>query len=71
MKILVAYYTRDGHTRQVAQRIAESLGADLDEVIDKKKRNGILGFLIAGYDATRGKTTEILFEKDPTDYAIL
>jgi len=71
MKILVAYYTRDGHTRQVAQRIAESFGADLDEVVDTKKRNSILGFLIAGYDATRGKTTEILFEKDPADYDLV
>ncbi|WP_010478462.1 flavodoxin family protein [Thermococcus zilligii] len=71
MKALVVYYSRDGHTREVARRIAEALGADLDEVIDRKNRKGVLGFLRAGYDATRGKTTEIAFEKDPSEYDLV
>ncbi|ASJ00676.1 flavodoxin family protein [Thermococcus gorgonarius] len=71
MKALVVYYSRDGHTREAARRIAEALGADIDEVIDRKNRKGILGFLRAGYDATRGKTTEIAFEKDPSEYDLV
>jgi len=71
MKMLVAFYSRSGTTKRVAQEIVKALNADIDEVIDKKSRRGILGFLIAGYDATRGKTTEIEFEKDPSDYDLV
>ncbi|EHR77439.1 flavodoxin [Thermococcus litoralis DSM 5473] len=68
MKTLVVFYSRSGTTKRVAQELAEALGADIDEVIDKKSRKGILGILRAGYDATREKTTEIEFTKDPSEY---
>lgn len=71
MKTLIAFYSRSGTTKRVAQEVAKALNADVDEVIDKKSRKGILGFLRAGYDATRGKTTEIEFEKDPYDYDLV
>lgn len=71
MKVLVAFYSRDGHTWEVAKKVAEALNAEIDEIIDKKSRKGILGFLIAGYEATREKTTEISFEKDPSDYDLV
>ena len=70
-KILVAFYSRDGHTKKAAELIAEHLNADIDEIEDKKSRKGFIRFLIAGYDATRGKTTEITFSKDPSDYDIV
>lgn len=68
MKILVAFYSRDGHTKKAGEIIAKDLNADIDEIEDKKPRKGIIGFLRAGYDATRGKTTEIKFSKNPADY---
>ena len=71
MKTLVVFYSRSGTTKRVALDVAKALNADIDEVIDKKSRKGILGFLRAGYDATRGKTTEIEFEKDPSDYDLV
>ncbi|WP_430515143.1 flavodoxin family protein [Pyrococcus woesei] len=71
MKVLVAFYSRDSHTREVARKVAEALNAEIDEIIDKKNRKGIIGFLIAGYEATRGKTTQISFEKDPSDYDLV
>ena len=71
MKTLVLFYSRSGTTKRVAQEVAKALNADIDELIDKKSRKGILGFLRAGYDATRGKTTEIEFEKDPYDYDLV
>lgn len=71
MKTLVVFYSRSGTTKRVAQEVAKALNADVDEVVDKKPRNGILGFLIAGYDATKGKTTEIEFEKDPSSYDLV
>ncbi|AEK72733.1 Flavodoxin, FldA [Thermococcus sp. 4557] len=71
MKTLVVFYSRSETTKRVAQEVARAFNADIDEVIDKKPRKGILGFLIAGYDATRGKTTEIEFEKDPSSYDLV
>ena len=59
MKSLVVYYSRSGNSKFVAQTIAEKIGADIEDVIDKKNRRGRLGFLTAGYDATRGKETQI------------
>ena len=71
MKILVVFYSRDGHTKRAAEIIAESLNADIDKIEDKKSRKGIIGFLRAGYDATRGKTTDINFSKKPADYDVI
>ena len=71
MRILVVFYSRDGHTKRAAEIIAGSLNADIDEIGDKKPRKGIIGFLMAGYDATRGKTTNINFSKNPADYDVV
>ena len=70
-KILVAFYSRDGHTKRASEIIADTLNADIDEIKDKKSRKGIIGFLIAGYDATRGKTTDINFSKNPAHYSLV
>ena len=40
MKILVAYYSRTGTTRKVAETIAGILKCDIEEVLDKKSRFG-------------------------------
>ena len=44
MKCLVVYYTRTGKTKFVAEAIATQLGADLEEVVDLKKRGGAIGW---------------------------
>src|SRR3989344_5007639 len=41
MSILVAAYSRDGHTSSVARAIAKELNADLDLIEDKRKRTEI------------------------------
>jgi len=71
MKILVAYYSKTGNTKKVALEIARALKADVDEIIDLKKRSGILGWLIAGRDAMKEKQTEIVTTKDPGDYNLV
>jgi flavodoxin len=43
MKTLVVYYSRTGTTRKVAEAIAGILRCDIEEVVDTKKRSGILG----------------------------
>jgi flavodoxin len=42
---LVVYFSRRGHTRQVARLIAEQCGADTEEIFDGVDRRGILGYL--------------------------
>ena len=72
MKTLVIYYTRTGNSKFVAETIAAELGADIEEVIDLKNRQGKLAFLSAGRDAMRGKETEIAQTKrTPTDYDLI
>jgi flavodoxin len=72
MKTLVIYYTRTGNAKFVAETIAAELGADIEEVIDLKNRQGKLAFISAGRDAMRGKETEIAqTKKTVTDYDLI
>ncbi|MEW5996984.1 MAG: flavodoxin [Candidatus Micrarchaeota archaeon] len=69
MKALVIYYSRTGITKKVAEEIARSLGAGLEEIADTKDRSGPVGYLVAGKDATLGARTSIRKpEKDPSKY---
>ena len=71
MKILVVYYSRTGKTRAIGEAIAEKLKADLDEITDLKKRSGPIGFLRAGYDSTRKKSTRISAKINPESYNMI
>ena len=68
MKYLVVYYSRTGNNKTIGDAIAQSLSADVDRIIDKKKRKGFLNWLQAGRDSMGEKLTEIEFEKNPQDY---
>ena len=71
MKTLVAYYSRTGNTKLVAEKIADYLNAETCEVIDKKVRKGKLIFLTGGYAALREKLTEIDVIKTIDDYDLI
>ena len=72
MKTLAIYYTRSGNARFMAEIIAAELGADLEEVVDLKNRQGALAFMPAGRDAMRGNETEIAQTKRaPADYDLV
>jgi flavodoxin len=68
MKYLVVYYSRTGNNRTIAEFIASRLSADIDEIIDKKNRQGRLNWLLAGRDSRAKKLTEIEYQKNPQDY---
>ncbi len=59
MKSLVIYYTRTGTTRMIAEEIASEIGADIEEIVDKKKRSGFLGWFASGRDGLKRKLTKI------------
>ena len=68
MTHLVVYYSRTGNNRTIAEQIAKALSADIDEIIDKKNRQGKLNWLKAGRDSRAGNLTEIEYAKNPQDY---
>ena len=59
MKILVAFYSRSGKTKKVAEAISEILKCDKEEIFDTKNRRGIPGFLSSGSDANLRRLTAI------------
>lgn len=59
MRVLVAFYSRTGNTRRVAEAIAERLKADMEEIRDVGSRSGVPGFFRSGYEALAGKLPEI------------
>jgi flavodoxin len=72
MKSLVVYYSRTGKTRWAAETIAATLCADLEEVVDLKKRGGPIGWIGGGKDATRKSLTEIApAKRNPADYDLV
>jgi len=54
-RILIVYYSRTGHTHQVATGIASALGPDvqldLEGIVDPTPRVGLLGYLRSGRQA--------------------
>lgn len=56
----------------VATAIKEMLKCDWEEIIDLKNRQGWLGYLLAGRDATLKRLTRIAKpEKDPAQYDLV
>ena len=72
MKTLVVFYTRTGNAKFDAETIASELGADIEEIVDLKKRQGALAFMSDGRDAMRGAETEIApTQRMPTNYDLV
>ncbi len=60
MKTVIVFYTRDGSSRVVADVLKESMpGAETIELIETRSRAGLFGFLRSGFEASRGKSSEL------------
>lgn len=71
-KILVVYYSRTGITKTLALYISHILGADVEEIIDMKKRSGVVWYITADRDAALKRQTKIQkVMHDPTAYDIV
>ena len=72
MNALVAYYSRTGTTRKVAEELVSLLKCVSEEIHDTKNRKGILGYLSAGKDATSKNLTKLKkVNNDPASYDIV
>ena len=72
MKSLVVYYSRTGNAKFAAETVAAELGSDIEEIIDLRSREGKIGWISAGRDASKEKCTQIAPTKRvPQDYDLL
>jgi len=55
----VVYFTRSGTSKRVAEKLASKLACPLVRITDAKNWNGIIGYIKAGYYASRKKTVAI------------
>ena len=60
MKILVAYYSRHGHTGKVGKQIAKILRADVEEIKDVKDRGHLKNWLQGAFDEELRTPTKIM-----------
>ncbi|MEA2036667.1 MAG: flavodoxin [Nanoarchaeota archaeon] len=69
MKCLVVYYSRTGVTKEVGDKIANSLGCDVEEVKSAKNRKGVIGYLLSGKEAMKKTPANIeKVKKDSASY---
>ena len=72
MKSLVAYYSRTNITKKLAEDMAETLKADIEEITTTAKYTGKIGYARAGKHAISEKTVETGEQKhDPEDYDVV
>jgi hypothetical protein len=70
-RVLVVCYSRGGTTRQVAEQLASSLGAELDEIEEVGSRAGGLGYLRSAFEAVARGIPAIRTQKNPRDYDLV
>lgn len=72
MKILLAYYSRTGVTRKVAEYIAGKVNAEVEEIKDTVNRQGVLGYLFAGRDGMKRRLTKLeAIKLNPADFDLV
>ncbi|MFO8110252.1 MAG: NAD(P)H-dependent oxidoreductase [Thermoplasmata archaeon] len=77
MKVLISFYSRTGVTRRAAKDIREMLlrsdvDCKIEDILDKKNRDGKIGYMAAGKDALMGKETDIgKIKNDPADFDLV
>jgi flavodoxin len=72
MKILVVYYSRSGTTKKLAQKLSVELNADIEEIIDKKNRSGLIGWIFGGRDGMKRIPTDIdPIKNNPENYDVV
>lgn len=68
MKTLVAYFTRTGNTKVAAKELAKKLDCDIEEIVDNKKRTGVIGSTGAYISPINKKTTIKKIKADLEEY---
>ncbi len=70
--VLVVFFSRTGHTRVLAEGIARTINADVEEIRDRSDRTGLWGWVRCALEATFGVSTEIDRPRhDPARYEVV
>lgn len=59
MKKGIFYYSKTGKNKILVNMLNQKGNFEIEEIIDEKDRNGIIGFLKSGFDAITKKLTKI------------
>lgn len=59
MRALIIYFSRSGNTEKIGKELASKIDADIEQIKDKKKRRGIIGWIKSGRDSIKKRTTSI------------
>lgn len=74
-KTLIIYFSRTGRTRRLAQRLAQLLDADIEEIACPRYRLGLFGwwrYLRAGFNSVKGNLPRIgQLQHTPADYDLV
>jgi flavodoxin len=72
MKVLVAFYSRHGHTKNVGEKLAKLLKADIEEISDTKDRSRLATWFASAFDEELKTPTKInIPQKDPSKYDLV
>jgi menaquinone-dependent protoporphyrinogen IX oxidase len=72
MTPLIAFHSRTGYTRQIAETLAGECNAVVDEISPLHERNGILGYLRCALEARAGAMPAIMAaRRDPAEYELV
>lgn len=66
MSYQVVFFTRTGHSKRVADQIAQGLSTSLIEIDDHKNWKGLIGYIRAGFYSTVDKKVNITLS-EPLD----
>ncbi len=71
-KILVIFYSRSGTTRRVALDLAAALGGRVEEIVEHRSRDGLLGYWRSVVEARRKLSADIKPAKnDPKSFDLV
>jgi len=71
-RALVVFYSRTGATKIVGDKIARLLQCDSEELVDRRPRLGLAGYLRSGFDATFRRSADLAPTKlDPSAYDLV
>ncbi len=72
MKTLVVFCSRTGNTRKIGSQVAMALKADVEELVDRNSRDGLIGWIVSTRDALQKSQADLApLMHDPADYDLV
>jgi flavodoxin len=71
-KVLIIFYSWTGTTRRVAEALRHALDCDVEEIVETRKRSGLLGYVRAVLEARWKRPAAIApAQKNPSSYDLV